>query len=195
MFELTTEVWTLALAGCLGLLLSGATLALAVQSSLARSRGGLCILLLSSLALGFGLWTLNFVQVLAIRTPGQLSLGMSWPALTFVIAASSQACALLFIACREPDTAGIAGGAFALAVGVEATHCAAFDELPGELIMREGLLWVGSSFLLVFVAFLAAFGVSQKLRASSARMRIPSRNRECCSVPAARTWRPRRVFR
>ena len=164
MFELTTEVWTLALAGCLGLLLSGATLALALQSSLARSRGGLCILLLSSLALGFGLWTLNFVQVLAIRMPGQLSLGMSWPALTFAIAASSQACALLFIACREPDTAGITGGAFALAVGVEATHCAAFDELPGELIMREGLLWVGSSFLLVFVAFLAAFGVWLKLR-------------------------------
>jgi hypothetical protein len=47
MFELTTEVWTLALAGCLGLLLSGATLALAVQSSLSRSRGGLCILLFS----------------------------------------------------------------------------------------------------------------------------------------------------
>jgi diguanylate cyclase len=164
MFELTTEAWTLALAACLGLLLSSTTLALAVQSSLARSRSGLCILLLSSLALGFGLWTLNFVQVLAFRMPGQSSLGMSWPALTFAIAASSQACALLFIACREPDTAGITGSAFALAVGIEATHCAAFDELPGEFIMREGLLWVGSSFLLVFVAFLAAFWVWLKLR-------------------------------
>ena len=164
MFELTTEAWTLALAACLGLLLSSATLALAVQASLARSRGGLCILLLSSLALGLGLWTMNFVQVLAIRMPGQSSLGMSWPALTFAIAASSHACALLFIACREPDTAGITGSAFALAVGIEATHCAAFDELPGELIMREGMLWVGSSFLLVFVAFLAAFWVWLKLR-------------------------------
>src|ERR1700721_4537278 len=107
MFELTTEVWTLALAGCLGLLLSGATLALAVKSSLARSRGGLCILLFSSLALGFGLWTLNFVQVLAIRMPGQASLGMSWPALTFAIAASSQACPLLFISVRQPTPSEI----------------------------------------------------------------------------------------
>jgi diguanylate cyclase len=164
MFDLTTEAWTLALAACLGLLLSSTTLALAVHSSLARSRGGICILLLSSLALGFGLWSLNFVQVLAIRMPGQSSLGMSWPVLTFAIATSSQACALLFIACREPDTAGITGSAFALAVGIEATHCAAFDELPGELIMREGLLWVGSSFLLVFVAFLAALWIWLKLR-------------------------------
>jgi diguanylate cyclase len=164
MFELTTEAWTLAAAACLSLLLSSTTMALAVHSALARSRGGLCILLLSSLALGFGLWSMNVVQVLAIRMPGQSSLGMSWPALTFAIGASTQACALLFIACREPDTAGITGSAFALAVGVEATHCAAFDELPGELLMREGLLWVGSSFLLLFVAFLAAFWVWLKLR-------------------------------
>jgi diguanylate cyclase len=164
MFELTIEAWTLAVAACLGLLLSSTTLALGVQSSLARSRGAVRILLLSSLALGFGLWSMNFVQVSSIRIPEQSSFGISWPALTFAIAASSQACALLFIACREPDTAGITGSAFALAVGVEATHCAAFDELPGELVMREGLLWVGGSFLLVFVAFLAALWVWLKLR-------------------------------
>jgi diguanylate cyclase (GGDEF)-like protein len=164
MFELTTEAWTLALAACLGLLLSSTTLALAVQASIARSRGALCVLLLSSLALGIGLWSMNFVQVLSIQIPEQSSLGISWPALTFAIAASSQGCALLFIACREPDTAGIAGSAFALAVGIEATHCAAFDELPGELVVREGLLWAGGSFLFVFTGFLAALWVWLRLR-------------------------------
>jgi diguanylate cyclase (GGDEF)-like protein len=164
MIELTTEAWTLGLAGCLGLLLSSTTLALAVQSSLARSRGAVCVLVLSSLALGFGLWSLNFVQVESIRIIGQSSLGMSWPTLTFAIAASSLACALLFISCREPDISGITGSAFALAIGVEATHCAAFDELPAELVMREGLLWVGSSFLLVFAAFFAALWIWLKLR-------------------------------
>jgi diguanylate cyclase len=167
MIELTTEAWTLALSACLGLLLSSTTLVLAVQSSLARSRGGVCILLLSALALGFGLWTTNFVQVLSLRIPGESSLGISWPALTFAIAASSQICALLFIACREPDTAGMTGSAFALAVGVEATHCAAFDQLPGELIMHEGLLWTCGSFLLLFVAFLAALWAWLKLRRDS----------------------------
>ena len=164
MIELTTEVWTLALAACASLLLSSTTLALAVQSSAARSRGGVCILLLSSLALGFGLWSTNFVQVLSVQIPGQSSLGFSSPALTFAIAASACGCALLFLAWREPDTAGITGGAFALAVGIEATHCAAFDELPGEIVTREGSLWVCGSFLLVFVAFLAALWVWLKLR-------------------------------
>ncbi len=164
MLELTTELWTLVLAACLSLLLSSTTLVLAVQSSVARSRGGACILLLSSLALGFGLWTMNFVQVLSIEIPGQPSLGFSWPALTFAIAASACACALLFIACREPDTAGMTGSAFALAVGIEATHCAAFDEMPGELVMHEGLFWVFGSFLLAFAAFLAALWVWLKLR-------------------------------
>ena len=164
MLELTTETWTLALAACLSLLLSSTTLVLAVQSSVARSRGGACILLLSSLALGFGLWTMNFVQVLSIEIPGQTSLGLSWPALTFAIAASACACALLFIACREPDTAGMTGSAFALAVGIEATHCAAFDEMPGDLVMHEGLFWVFGSFLLAFAAFLAALWVWLKLR-------------------------------
>jgi diguanylate cyclase (GGDEF)-like protein len=164
MIELTTQAWTLVLAACLSLLLSSTTLALAVQSSVVRSRSGICILLLSSVALGFGLWTMNFVQVLSVQIPGQANLGISWPALTFAIAASACACALLFLAYREPDTAGITGSAFALAVGIEATHCAAFDELPGELVMHQGLLWVGGSFLLVFVAFLAALRVWLKLR-------------------------------
>jgi diguanylate cyclase (GGDEF)-like protein len=164
MLELTSEAWTLALAACLAMLLSSTTLALAMQTSRARSRGGVCILLLGSVALGFGLWSMNFVQVLSTRIPGQSILGISWPALTFAIAASAYACAFLFIAWREPDTAGMTGSAFALAVGVEATHCAAFDQLPRELISRAGLVWVFGSFVLVFIAFLAALWVWFRLR-------------------------------
>jgi len=164
MIELTTEAWTLALAACLSVLLSSTTLTLAVRSSRARSYGGACILLLSSLALGFGLWTTNFVQVLSTPMPWQSSLGISWPALTFATAASAYACALLFTAWREPDTAGMTGSAFALAVGIEATHCAAFDQLPGELVLHEGLPWICGSFLFVFVAFFAALWVWLRLR-------------------------------
>ena len=164
MIELTTEAWTVALAACVAVLLSSTTMALAVQSSLARSRGGICVLLLSSLALGFGLWSMNVVQVLSVQIPGQAAMGISWPVLTFAIAATSLACGLLFIASSEPDTAGMTGSAFALAVGIEATHCVAFAELPGELVMNEGLRWVCGSFLLVFAAIFAALWVWLKLR-------------------------------
>ena len=193
MIDLTAEAWTLALAACLSLLLSSTTLTLAVQSSLARSRGAVFTLLLSSLALGFGLWTMNFVQVLSVQIPGQANLGISWSALTFAIAASTGACALLFIAGREPDTAGTTGSAFALAVGIEAAHCAAFDELPGELIVHQGWPWVCGSFLVVlrFGSNCAVIDPSKRAApapqrrsaqpsASSARMRTCWRNRECC---------------
>jgi diguanylate cyclase len=164
MLEITTETWTLALSAGMALLLSSTTLTLALQCSQARSRAAAFTLLLSSVAFGVGLCAMNFVQVWSVGVPDQSGLDFSWPVLNFAIAASSQACAFLFIACREPDTAGITGSAFALAVGVEATHCAAFGQLPGELIMRDGLAWVCGSFLLAFAAFLAALWVWLKLQ-------------------------------
>ncbi|HEY0801907.1 MAG TPA: GGDEF domain-containing protein, partial [Steroidobacteraceae bacterium] len=163
MTVLTTDAWALALAAAMAILLSHTTFTLAVQSSTARSRGCACIVLLSSLALGFGLWTTDFVQIPSVWLSERSTIGVSL-LVTFAIAVSSQACALLFIAGREPDTSGMAGSAFALAIGVEATHCATLDELPGELVLREGLPWVCSSFLLAFVAFLAALWVWLKLR-------------------------------
>jgi diguanylate cyclase (GGDEF)-like protein len=164
MIEFTTETWALALAACMAMLLASTSFSLALQSSVTRSRGAACILLLSSLALAFGLWTTNLVQVLSLRLPEQPSLGFSWLVLTFVIAASSQACALLFIAFREPDTTSIVGSAFALAIGVEATHCAAPDQLPGELVLHEGWAWICGSFSLAFTAFLIGMWIWLKLR-------------------------------
>jgi diguanylate cyclase (GGDEF)-like protein len=71
---------------------------------------------------------------------------------------------LIFISCREPDLASIVGSAFALALGIAATHAAAFDELPSELVAREGLVWICGSFLLAFATFLAGQWVWLKLR-------------------------------
>jgi diguanylate cyclase (GGDEF)-like protein len=110
--------------------------------------------LLSSLGLGFGLWTTNFVQVLALWLPEQPSVGVAWLLVPLAVAASSHACALLFVARREPDTACTAGCAFALAVGIVATRWTALDELPGGAALHEELSWVGGSFLLADLAFL-----------------------------------------
>ncbi len=158
------EAWALGLGACMSLLLANTSLALVLQSSSIRSRGGACVGLLGALALGFGLWATNLVQVLAVRVPEAPNVGASWLLLSFAIATSTQLCALLFIARREPDTAGMAGCAFAFAIGIEATHWAAFDELPSELVMHANPLWMSGSFLLAFAAFLAAIWVWLKFR-------------------------------
>jgi NO-binding membrane sensor protein with MHYT domain len=164
MIEFTIEPWALALAAGMAMLLASTSFSLVLQSSVTRSRGAACVVLLSSWVLAFGLWTTNLVQVLSLRLPGQPGLGFSWLVLTFVIAASSQACALLFVAFREPDKSSIVGSAFALAIGVEAIHCAAPEQLPAELVLHEGTVWICGSFLMAFLAFLAGMWIWLKLR-------------------------------
>jgi diguanylate cyclase len=161
---LTTDAWALGLAAFMAMLLAHTTFALALQASAARSRAGVCVVLLSAVALGIGLWTTNLVQVFAAWLPERPSIGNSGLLLTFAVALSSQACALLFIAGRDPDSSGTAGCAFVLAAGVEATRCAALDELPGDLALHTGVPWVLCSFLIAFFAFLLGLTVWLKLR-------------------------------
>jgi diguanylate cyclase len=155
----TTDAWALALATFMAIFVSYTTFTLALRVSTVNSRGRACAVLLSALALGFGLWTVNFIEVLSLWLPEQPNVGLSWFVLPFAVAASSQACALLFIARREPDTSSLVGCAFALAVGVVATRSAALDEMPAQVVLHEGWLWVCGSFLFAFGVFLAALWV------------------------------------
>jgi diguanylate cyclase len=148
----------------MAILVSYTTFALALQVSTTRSRGCACVVLLSSLALGIGLWATDFVQILYLWLPERPSFVVSWLALPFAVAVLSQACALLFIACREPDAPGIVGCAFAFAIGVAATHYASLDELPGQPALHEELAWICGSFLLAFITFLGALWVWLKRR-------------------------------
>jgi diguanylate cyclase (GGDEF)-like protein len=159
MSVLTTDAWALALAAVMAMLLSHTTLTLARSVSAVSARSSACIVLLSSLALGFGLWSTNFVQVMSLWLPERPNVGISWFVLPFAVAAATQGCALLFLARREPDGSAMAGAAFALAVGAGMTHCAALDELPGLLVLQEELPWIAASFLIAFAAFLAALWV------------------------------------
>src|SRR5579871_6134103 len=114
---LTADAWVLALAAVIALFTAHATLSIAVRVSNVGAGKYACTVLLSALALGFGLWTQNFLQVLATWLPEQPEMNASWFSIPFAIAALSQVCALVFVARREPDAPGIVGCAFALAVG------------------------------------------------------------------------------
>ncbi len=159
MRDFTTDAWALALAAFTAILVSYTTFALAMRASTVNSRERAPSVLLSALAVGFGLWTVNFIQVLAVWLPEQPNVGLSWFVLPFAVSASSQACALLFMARREPDASGIVGCAFALAVGVVATRSAALDEMPAQVVMHESWPWVCGYFVFAFGAFLAALWV------------------------------------
>jgi diguanylate cyclase (GGDEF)-like protein len=164
MTVLTTDAWAFALVVFMAMVASYTTLTLAVQVSTANVRAATCIVVLSSFTLGFGLWSTNLVQAVSFWGTDRPSFDGSWLLVSFAVAVSSQACALLFVACREPDTSNIVGSAFALAVGIAATRCAALDELPGPVVLHMDLSWVSVSFLLSFATFTGALWVWFKRR-------------------------------
>ena len=175
---LTADAWVLALAAVICIFTAHATLSIAVRVSNLGAGKYACTVLLSALALGFGLWTQNFLQVLATWLPEQPQMNGSWFTLPFAIAALSQACALVFVARREPDAPGIAGCAFALAVGVGATRFATLDDLPGPQGLNTEVLWVFGSLLLTFGTLCGALWIhlgSRGDRSWRARLaRIPA---------------------
>jgi len=156
MAALTTDTSALALAAFMAVLQACTILTVAVGISRVAARWGGCIVLLASVALGFGLWATNFVEMLSFWPPERSSVGVLGLVIPLSIAVSSQICALLFIACREPDTSEIAGGALALAFGVGATHCAALGDPLEQLALHDGFPWTCASFLGAFLAFFGA---------------------------------------
>jgi NO-binding membrane sensor protein with MHYT domain len=66
MTVLTTDAWAMALAAVIAILLSHTNLTLALRVSTVSARHCACVVILSSFALGFGLWTTNFIQVLSL---------------------------------------------------------------------------------------------------------------------------------
>jgi len=156
---LTADAWVLALAAAIAIGTAHATLSIAVRVSNPGAGKYACTVLLSALALGIGLWTQNFLQVLAVWLPEDPQMNASWFTVPFTIAALSQACALLFVARREPDAPGIVGCAFALAVGVGAMRFATSDNLPGLQGLDPQVLWVFGSLLLTFATLCGALWI------------------------------------
>jgi diguanylate cyclase (GGDEF)-like protein len=164
MVPLAANTSAFALAAFMAMLAASTTLTLAAGVSMATARGCACAVLLCSLALGFGLWATNFVEVFSLGLPERPIAGIAGLIMPFAIAASCQTCALLFVACREPDASEITGSAFALAFGVGATHLAALGDPLGQLVLPDEFPWICGSFLVTFVTFLSALWVWLKRR-------------------------------
>jgi diguanylate cyclase (GGDEF)-like protein len=158
MSALTTDIPAIGLAALMALMAASATLTLAIPISRGATRSA-CVVLLAAAALGLGVWATNFVEVHSFWPLERPTVGVFGLLIPFAIAASSQICVLLFIACREPDTTDIAGSALALAFGVGATHCAMSGDPLNQLALHEELPWIGGAFLAAFTAFFAALWI------------------------------------
>ena len=125
----TFDASALALAAIMAALVSHTTLTLSVRISEVSARSRTCAVLLSALVLGFGFWSLNFVQSAPDWLLDRPGVALSSALLSLGIAVSSYACALFFLARREPDNSSLLGSAFALATGLAISRWTALDDL------------------------------------------------------------------
>src|SRR5580692_6454122 len=145
------DPWALILAALMAILISHTTLTLSLRISDVGSRGRACTVLVSAILVGFGCWSLNFVQSASECLIDRPGVALSSAMLSLGIAVSSQACALYFLARREPDNSSIFGSAFALATGLAVSHWTALDEMgPAP---RKGLALLGATVLVAFLLF------------------------------------------
>ncbi len=145
------DPWALILAALMAILISHTTLTLSLRISEVGSRGRACTVLVSAILVGFGCWSLNFVQSASEWLIDRPGVALSSAMLSLGIAVSSQACALYFLARREPDNSSIFGSAFALATGLAVSHWTALDEMgPAP---RKGLALLGATVLVAFLLF------------------------------------------
>ena len=114
----TFDASALTLAALMAALVAHTTLTLSLRISDVGARRRTCAVLLGALALGFGSWSLNFVQSAPEWLIDRPSVALSSALLSLGIAVSSRACALFFLARRDPDNSSLLGSAFALATGL-----------------------------------------------------------------------------
>ncbi|HTX23609.1 MAG TPA: EAL domain-containing protein [Steroidobacteraceae bacterium] len=156
------DPYILALAGLVAILASYVILTVATELAGARARRAGCHLLLSALVLGSATYVAISVEALASGLPAWRAIGRIGLSVPLAIAVASQACALLFVAFREPDGAAIAGSGFSLAVGIFAIRWTEFDALESH--PGSSGEWVGACAFtaLLFLGFTG--GLWQLLR-------------------------------
>jgi len=135
-----------------------------------RGRASALWLLGGSVAMGFGIWSMHFVGMLAFRLPIAIGYDLGLTTLSLVIAIVSSAFALWLVCLAELPKRRLAGGAVLLGAGIAAMHytgMAAMKMEPG--VIYDPWLFAASIAIAV-VASGAALWIAFRLRRDGERV-------------------------
>lgn len=115
-----------------------------------------------SLAMGFGIWSMHFVGMLAFRMPG-MSVGYDVPriSLSLVVAVIASAIALYVVTRHEVQRPALAIGGLAMGaaicgmhyIGIAGMHMAARVTWDGRLVATSVLIAIGAAYAALWIAF------------------------------------------
>ncbi|MDR6937453.1 EAL domain-containing protein [Luteibacter sp. 3190] len=135
-----------------------------------RGRASALWLVGGSVAMGFGIWSMHFVGMLAFRLPIQVGYDLGLTVLSLVIAIVSSAFALWLVCLEALPRRRLAGGALLLGAGIAAMHytgMAAMKMEPG--VIYDPWLFA-ASIVIAVIASGAALWIAFRLRRDGERV-------------------------
>ncbi|MGB6189599.1 MAG: MHYT domain-containing protein [Aeromonas molluscorum] len=152
--------------------------ALNMTSRVSQSQGRAAALWLTggAFAMGFGIWSMHFIGMLAFKLPIALGYDLTLTGLSFIAAVGSSAFALWLVSRATLPLSHIAGGALLMGVGIAAMHYIGM----AAMMITPGIHYLPGLFALsILIAVLA----------SGAALWIAFRLRDAPSAPSsARHW-------
>ncbi|MGU1225328.1 putative bifunctional diguanylate cyclase/phosphodiesterase [Pseudomonas aeruginosa] len=152
------------------ILASYTALDMAGRVTLAKGREALSWLIGGAFAMGFGIWSMHFVGMLAFSLPIPLGYDLGLTLLSLLLAVGSSAFALWLVCQAELPWQRLALGALLMGSGIAAMHYTGM----AALLMMPGIvydpLWLGLSILIAVIASGAALWIAFRLRHGSRRI-------------------------
>jgi PAS domain S-box-containing protein len=162
----TYDLRLVAASAAIAVLTGAAALDLAGRVTWAQDAGRLCWLTAGAVALGFGLWSIHFIGMLAFQLPAVVR--YDWPTgLWSLVAAIAAAWVALFVVSRETMTIrqAVVGSVF-MGSGIAAMHYIGMDAMRLPAMCRYSPELVKLSLLLAVVIAFTALQMSYAFRES-----------------------------
>ncbi|WP_213881274.1 bifunctional diguanylate cyclase/phosphodiesterase [Pseudomonas sp. dw_358] len=152
------------------ILASYTALNMAGRVSSARGKASALWLLGGSFAMGFGIWSMHFVGMLAFSLPISISYDLDLTALSLLIAIASSAFALWLVCQKELPVMRLMLGAVLMGMGIAAMHYTGMH----AMLMEPGIVYnpvlFAVSVLIAIVASGAALWIAFRLRREGGRV-------------------------
>ncbi len=133
-------------------------------------------MLLGSVTMGLGIWSMHFIGMLAYRLPVQVSYTSGWLLLSVVLPVLAVWAAFRMIASDVSKTGGLIAGSALMAAAILAMHYSGMAAMSMPLRMEHDRNYVALSALIAFGASFAALKLSAvHRRHRCVRLRLPLR--------------------
>jgi PAS domain S-box-containing protein len=131
----------------------------------AKGRAQLLWLACGSLAMGFGIWSMHFVGMLAFEMPGmQMAYDIPLMALSVVVAIGGSALALYVVSRPNVSLRSVGSGGIAMAAAISGMHYIGMFSMRMQAHIVWSISWIITSILIALVASYAALMICIRLR-------------------------------